>query len=355
MENDLKISYFDNGNESLLRKEKDFEQISQKNISNYLQLPERYKAPLYVLWDLTYRCNHDCIFCYNNCKNQFTTQLSYSKLKNIANQLIDNEVISVTFGGGEPMLKNTILFQLAKILKGHVWLTLATNGSLLTPKSALKIAENFSAIQISLHGTGINFDNIVRTEGAYKKVIEGLKILRDVGFSQVEIAFVLTKKNVNEFKPLVEQLNSLGNISRIRVQNLIPSGTAFYESKYLYLPPKKVYTIIEQYKNYIETNSNISFLYDDVIDEIEELTNTSLPNPYLHIFPDGRVSIFPHIPILLGNLNEELLDVIWENKGAGFFRNPMVKKILSSVDSNLNLGFYDLINIRPWIDQPIYI
>jgi len=317
--------------------------------------PERYKSPLYVLWDLTYKCNHKCIFCYNNCRHQSVSLLTAQQLDNIANQIVENEVISVTFGGGEPLLETPSVFRLGHIMKDRVWLVLATNGSLITPELARPLAKTFSAIQISLHGFENGFDELVGVPGAFKGIINGIEILGDAGFNRIEICFVLTRQNHQAFEPLVDRMVQLGNVPRIRVQCLIPSGMAYYNQDHLSLTPDEVKMILKRYRNFIEGNGKIAFIFDDVVDELIDFRDGTAPNPFLHIYPDGRVGIFPHIPVVLGNLVDESLQSIWEQKGADFFRFPQIKDMLNQVKTSDDIGYYSLIDNRPWIDAPIHI
>lgn len=316
----------------------------------------RYKSPLYILWDLSYRCNHKCIFCYNDCQNQVSATLPAGQLEMIAEQIIKNEVLSVTLGGGEPLLEKDTVFRLGRLLKNKVWLTLATNGSLITPSLARPLSEIFSAIQISLHGMEETMDELVGVHGAYKKIIEGVKYLSDIGFKRIEVCFVLTRLNQHFFEPMVEELINIGNIQRIRVQNFIPSGRGYINKELLYLEPDEVSIVIQRYRKFIETKDNkIAFIYDDVADELIELRKGNKPNPFLHIHSDGSVGIFPHIPVILGNLRDEQLRFIWERKGADFFNLDEIRVMLDQVGCNKDIGFYETCGIRPWIDKPVII
>lgn len=319
-------------------------------------LPALYKSPLYVLWDINSNCNHKCIFCYNNCQNHTCSTLPAGKLEIIAEQIIRNEVISVTLSGGEPLLERDIVFRLGRALKGKLWLVLATNGSLIDSKLVRPLSEIFSAIQISLHGVGDELDRLVGVRGAFRKIMDGIKALSDAGFGRVEICFVLTRMNRHLFEPMAEKLISLGNVRRIRVQNFIPSGTGYINKELLFLKPGEVDETIARYKKFMESKgSKIAFIYDDVADELVELGKGNKPNPFLHILPDGRVGVFPHIPVIIGNLRYEPLSAIWESKGAGFFMLNEIQKMLERVTYNSDIGLYETCGIRPWIDKPMVI
>jgi MoaA/NifB/PqqE/SkfB family radical SAM enzyme len=309
-----------------------------------------------VLWDINFNCNHRCVFCYNNCRNHNFSTLSTEKLENIAEQLIKNEVVSVTLGGGEPLLEKDVVFRLGHLLKGKAWLVLATNGSLIDSNLARRLSGIFSAIQVSLHGAGDELDRLVGVRGAFRKTMDGIKALADAGFDRIEICFVLTRMNRHLFEPMAEKLISLDSVRRIRVQNFIPSGTGYINKELLFLKPGEVDETIARYKKILESmGDKIAFIYDDAADEIAELGKGDKPNPFLHILPDGSVGVFPHIPVIIGNLLHEPLGSIWESKGAGFFMLGGIREMLRRVTCNNDIGFFETCGIRPWIDKPMVI
>lgn len=314
---------------------------------------ERYKSPLYVLWDLTYKCNHACLFCYNNCPKHDISPLPEEQLDKIAKQMIDNEVISVSYAGGEPLLEKQSVLRLGQTMKDHIWLTLITNGTLITPELARPLSDIFSAIQISLHEVDSGFDHLVGVPGAFERVMNGIKALGDVGYDRIEICFVLTRMNQHAFEPVIDRVGRLCNVSRIRVQNLIPSGKGYANRSSLYMTSEQVMDIIEKYRALVEDKKDIAFLYDDVADELIYFRDTSAPNPFLHIYPDGNVGVFPHIPVVLGNLVDETLKSIWKRKGSDFFKFPEIRNVLDKVRTNGDLGRYEQIDFRPWIDKHI--
>ncbi len=314
---------------------------------------KRYKSPLYVLWDLTYKCNHSCFFCYNNCPKNTVSSLTNEELDSIAKQMIDNEVISVSYAGGEPLLEKHTVLRLGRAMKEHIWLTLITNGTLITPELARPLSDIFSGIQISLHDVDSGHDHFVGVPGAYERVINGIEALGNVGYDQIEICFVLTKVNQHAFESVIERVSQLGNVARIRVQNFIPSGKGYTNQRLLYMTSEQVMDTVSRYRAFIEGKKNIAFLYDDVADELIYFRETSAPNPFLHIYPDGSVGVFPHIPVVFGNLVNETLQSIWKRRGSDFFKFPEIRSVLDRVTANDDLGLYDQINFRPWIDKHI--
>lgn len=74
-------------------------------------------CPQSVCWDLTNKCNFNCLHCFNRSgdKNyyEFQNELSYEEIQNCINQIIEVHPETVCLCGGEPILNN--LFQSLRI------------------------------------------------------------------------------------------------------------------------------------------------------------------------------------------------------------------------------------------------
>ena len=63
-------------------------------------------APLKVQVEMTHNCNSKCLHCYNSrlLEKQQKFVLSKNQIDRIVEQLVINQVPSVTLTGGEPLL-----------------------------------------------------------------------------------------------------------------------------------------------------------------------------------------------------------------------------------------------------------
>ncbi|MFH1046033.1 MAG: radical SAM protein [Candidatus Omnitrophota bacterium] len=178
---------------------------------------------------VTYRCNLACKFCYAacGCRKKEMPELSTAALKKILT-LIKNEaeVPSVSFTGGEPLLRDDIieLIGFAKSLK--MWTNLITNATLLTPQRAQGLQRaGLDSAQVSLEaGTFDLHDTIVAKEGAFALTLAGLKNLQENGI-RVHTNTTISRLNIGHLAEILDLVKSLG-LNKFSMNMLMPEGAA---------------------------------------------------------------------------------------------------------------------------------
>jgi len=91
------------------------------------------KSPVAVQLELTTRCNHKCIHCYNHWRKDSVQNITLSEndLRQIIDNLRENECPNLLITGGEPMLNKKVLFRvLERAKKGGI--TTSVNSTLVT-------------------------------------------------------------------------------------------------------------------------------------------------------------------------------------------------------------------------------
>ena len=167
--------------------------------------------PNHVVWEITNRCNLNCIHCYASSvvssQNELTTQEGKRLLDQMAS-VAEFRMIVVT--GGEPLLRNDIfeLMEYAGNLGFRI--VFSTNGTLLTPQIARDLFKlgvvNFS---ISLDGsTQQSHENIRRVPGCFAKTLDGLQAASTSG-ACVQINFTAMKQNLSELPRVIDLAESL--------------------------------------------------------------------------------------------------------------------------------------------------
>jgi radical SAM protein with 4Fe4S-binding SPASM domain len=178
----------------------------------------KIKNPIEMQIELTSKCNQKCIFCYNVWKegcSTFVTKKNFSKEEHlkIINKIIENEIFSIIFSGGEPLLISYLEELIERLTKENIDTTLITNGILLTKERALSLKKaGLDFLQISLHhfSKEENYE-IVGNEGAYDKTVQGIKNAIEVfGPEGVNINMVALTKTHKDVYKMASFLNSLG-------------------------------------------------------------------------------------------------------------------------------------------------
>ncbi len=169
----------------------------------------REHVPFSVLWELTHICNLDCVMCYNAPRRQ--PELSTAECLNILEQLAAAGTLRLTLTGGEILTRRDFFAIAEQARRLGFDLTLKTNGVLITPTKADRIAAlTPSQVDISLLGaTDATFDRIARSRHTLARVVRGVTLLRERGV-RVKLNTLLLDLNIAEREAMVELALALG-------------------------------------------------------------------------------------------------------------------------------------------------
>ncbi|MBI4178475.1 radical SAM protein [bacterium] len=154
--------------------------------------------PIVVL-NLTRRCNLRCLHCYSDSDGRRApAELSTDEVRALLDDLANYGVKFVLFSGGEPLTRPDIFTLAAHAARQGLRVTLSTNGTLITPKVAQKIAEaGFSYVGISFDGLGSVNDFFRGAPGAFEQAKRGMHHLKPVGV-RVGLRLTLTRHTVDD-------------------------------------------------------------------------------------------------------------------------------------------------------------
>jgi AdoMet-dependent heme synthase len=178
-----------------------------------------------VAWEVTRTCNLACIHCRAAAldrpyENELNTKESFGLLDDIAT--FAKPIIILT--GGEPLLRPDI-FEIAAY--GHqkgFRMTMAVNGTLMTPEIAGKMKESgIQRISISLDGgTADSHDAFRQVRGAFEGALRGVAYAREAGLD-FQINTTITQQNLHEIAAIQELVVSLGAVAH-HIFLLVPMG-----------------------------------------------------------------------------------------------------------------------------------
>ncbi|MFQ5997854.1 MAG: radical SAM protein [Candidatus Bathyarchaeia archaeon] len=185
-------------------------------------------APLMIVWNFTNKCNLKCEHCYLDAGPlgehiQSKEELTTAEALRLVDELADNEVCSLSFAGGEPLSRKDI-FDVAK--RAHdrgMFVSLATNGTLITKEVAKKLSEIVGYVEISLDGSeAATHDAFRGQKGAFNLTTAGIKNCIEANI-HTAIATTTTKHNLSELPKIVDwaATNKVGTFLSF---NFIPTG-----------------------------------------------------------------------------------------------------------------------------------
>jgi MoaA/NifB/PqqE/SkfB family radical SAM enzyme len=171
-----------------------------------------HRIPLSGSIEVTQRCNHKCVHCYNNLalKDQVARQkeLSYTEYCRVLDQIVEAGCLWLLFSGGEIFARKDFLDIYIYARQKGLLVTLFTNGTLITPEIADYLVKwrPFS-IEITLYGkTQQTYEQITGVPGSFDRCIRGIRLLqeRDLPLKLKTMAITHNKHEIWDMKRFVE-------------------------------------------------------------------------------------------------------------------------------------------------------
>jgi MoaA/NifB/PqqE/SkfB family radical SAM enzyme len=156
-----------------------------------------------VLLELTYACNLDCFFCYNDRAVE-GRPLTLEQYHRLLDELAGLGVWTLTLSGGEP-LAHPDFFEIGRRARelGFV-VRVKTNGHALHRAIAERVRVEIDpyVLEISLHGaTAETHDRQTRVPGSFERLMANLDALRAVG-QRARLRGTLTGWNGHELEAM---------------------------------------------------------------------------------------------------------------------------------------------------------
>lgn len=193
-----------------------------------------------VFLDTTNRCNAECLYCFVNAeKTKLDTELNEDQIIKIINILHENNVNAISFGGGEPFLKDMV--KIINSVPSSVNLSITTNGTIINHDIIECLIKNKVKVTISLDSINEEEFNKIRKGISLKKVIENIRLISETKLVDfLSIRSTVTKYNIDNLRSLILfcdkegikklKINSTNNFGRATVnQQIIPNFDNFMQ------------------------------------------------------------------------------------------------------------------------------
>ena len=274
---------------------------------------------------VTWRCNIKCQFCYASCtciaetdEESGMDELPTKDIKKVLDIIRhDAEVPSVSFTGGEPVLREDLaelVAYAAETLKMRV--NLITNGTLITNKIAKRLKKaGLASAQVSIESPNPEIhDRIVGVKNAFQASVNGLQALKKTGIP-VHPHATLCRLNQHTLPQMAQFAQSLG-VDRFSLNMIIPAGRGIAED--LTIKYSEIEKMILDIKSAAES-TGIRFMWYSP-------TPMCLFNPVSHQMGnkgcsacEGLLSVDPYGRVLpcsswkepVGNLLQEGFRAVW--------------------------------------------
>ncbi len=191
-----------------------------RSMSKYYSDKVKYKSSLTVSDAMTFACNMNCIYCFENQTKDQKSHLPISDRIGVIAQLIDLFALDIDcldyiFFGGEPLLNLDYVEAMSEYIIRHyptiaVSFSFTSNGTLINDRFiALCRKYHYKEIRVTIDGTSMahNSRRVMKNgENSYNLIIENIRNLCQYTDIKVIINTVLDEDNSNCYMDMVADL-----------------------------------------------------------------------------------------------------------------------------------------------------
>jgi len=278
------------------------------------------RAPVNVTWEITAKCNMKCRHCLSaGMQASHSPELTFDQCRALIDELSRMEVFQINFGGGEPFLREDFVSILDYAHAKGIVTCVSTNGTVLDSALAARLARmDLIRVQVSLDGATADTNDAIRGQGTYRKILEGIALLREQDFPNLSINTVVTRVNYGEIEALCRLARQYG--VKTRLSRFRPSGNAKRVWVEYRLHSEQLAGLSEFLNTHREVLTGDSFFSIAGGDRRDLGMNMcGASRMTCSVLPDGSVypcAFLADEPFRGGNVLEESLEQIWSGAPA---------------------------------------
>ena len=197
------------------------------SISNFgIETPQRFRAPVSVVWSLSYRCNLRCKHCYQDASQPSADELTIEEQLQLVHQLSEAGVSMIVLSGGEPLTNPNLERLIAEIRAHGMLVSIDSNGVLLDAATVEYLRQlGVRSVELSLDSSRAEaHDNFRGLKGAFERTLNAVELCSKAGIFTT-VATTVTTLNHSDSRSLIRLARSHG-AHRVVFFDLIPAGRA---------------------------------------------------------------------------------------------------------------------------------
>lgn len=281
-----------------------------------------------VTLELTYRCNLDCFYCYND-REKSGIPLSLMQYENLLNDLAGMQTLYLMLTGGEPMM-HPHFFEIGRIARELGFVTrVRTNGHGLNKKLAERVKNEVDpyTVEVSLHGASAEtHDRQTRVEGSFDRLIANLVTAKEVGLP-CSVVSTPTAWNEHQIDKMFVLCDSLG--VPLRFQGPVAPRDNGDTAPLSIQPAQKTWDRVSRLvtgRREALTGSDPAPYGPDPSAEEKALCSVGVAG--VDIDPYGNVQACMHLQESAGNLHDHTIKEIWNQ--SPLFQRARAKSIAAA-------------------------
>jgi radical SAM protein with 4Fe4S-binding SPASM domain len=201
--------------------------LASRSIAEFgLSFPQRFSAPMFLVWNFTNACNLRCRHCYQDTKHRrLPDELNLAEKLAVIDQAGELSIPMIAFAGGEPTIDRDLLPALRRCHDHGIHTSVATNGATMTPKLAAQLAEaGASYIEISLDSVDPQRHDAFRgVPGMWERTVRGMRIVTQTPGLRLGVAMCVHQGNYAEVEQMIQFAVDIGATTFAHF-NFIPVG-----------------------------------------------------------------------------------------------------------------------------------
>ncbi|MCX6801052.1 MAG: radical SAM protein [Candidatus Diapherotrites archaeon] len=297
----------------------------------------------HIYWDITYKCKLNCEYCYAKPSRPLSKELDTAEIKKVIDYLAANNILAITFTGGDPLERKDIFEILSYALQKKIHTSIISNG--LFPEKIEALANaGVKRIQINLESDNMKKHDKIKGTRAFDKAIQSINLAIKLGI-RTSICTTIMRKNYKEIPGIFNLAFNLG-ADEFRLMRLMPCGMAhekYEEISITYFEYQKLFETLT--RRYMRLKKPVLIDVEEPYYLIENLIGTKAEK-YIYyrsclqgeatcsLTADGKI-----IPCIIGNYSEfiagdirkdDLLEVLEKSPIFNCFRNVKSLSVCNS-------------------------
>jgi radical SAM protein with 4Fe4S-binding SPASM domain len=278
-----------------------------------------FKAPLYIAWETTHKCNAECLHCYSNSGPRVSTEndLPTDAACSVIDQLADAGLMVLAFSGGEPMLRADWRILAERAKSRGLAVNIATNGFLVNSRIADELKDiGVHSVTVSLdsHRPELH-DRFRQREGLFWKAVGAVTLLVERGI-RVVVGFTPTKLNFRDGPEVIALAHKLG-ATAVNFSQYVPAGrgpiSIALEANELRDTLLEWIQLREDYKGKLEIiwhDCRVATIVPE--HDKRDYLGCGAGRLVARILPDGTVTPCFFLPTPIGSLRTQTFSKIWK-------------------------------------------
>jgi len=291
---------------------------------------DEYRAPLFVAWQLTNRCQARCLACCEESgpDRAWRDELTRDEALTIAKALATFGIPYVAFGGGEPLGVSFCWELFAQLADAGVLLKIETDGSRIDDAAADRLAAlEVQCVQISVDGANATTHERVRPGSSFIAATSAIERLVARGLSP-QLVFVPNRFNIDEIVPAFELAAALG-CGAFVTGPLMRIGRAASDWQRIACSDAQWNQAVQRLRERATATAlpiALSIYPWDIATEMERRLDS--PQAMLLIVPNGQVKLLNALPFTVADLRRDSIEDAWDAYRRGW-RDDNVRTFVS--------------------------